>query len=501
MKSQHSLVLLPLLFFIAGIGIDTLFIAGILMFFVLSYLLLHFSDKVKFSKDMLGISSWSFFIGILFFFLGKINVELNSTAENPVTAKIYFDSLNLKITEGVKFSQRGCWTIAPAFEGDNSFDVLVNMDSVKGASLEKGDTLLLHEVSVLPLLKQGKEPSGWEQYLLRQGIQYKMYLNNKSHSELKKNQSWWYSFYNLARKKILLSPLSQKSKPLLLSLLIGDRGYVDQQTKEDYAVLGVSHILSVSGLHVGIIYLVISWIIGLFLNKRSLPAVAVVLLLIWFYCWMVGFSPPVLRSALMFSLYVIGKAMGRSSVLLHTTCLSAFMILLIYPLYLYDIGFQLTYAAMLGIIFIMPVFSERWKVKNFMLKSISDLVFLSISVQITLLPFLIYYFEYLSVYFIVANLVIVPAVALLMYLGIVFVLLPVNPPVNWAIDHLVFFMDCFCDWLCNWPLTTLPFVVSSLNSWLFYSFSIALMMQYRDYRLNGFLFSGLAALLMALWCV
>jgi competence protein ComEC len=497
-KIQRSPVALPLLFFIIGIGVEEEFVLGIALFVLMSYVVLLFSNKLKFSRELLFLSLRSILLACLFFFLGKINVVLNATSVKPTVDKIYFDTLFIKNTEGVKFTERGCWMLAPAFNTNNAFDVLVNMDSVRGVALEKGDTLVLREVSLLPLLKLGKEPSSWDEYLLRQGIQHKIYVNVRSKTELRKNQSWFYSFYNLAHRKIRLSALSQKSKSLLLSLLIGDRGYVDKQTKEDYAVLGVSHILSVSGLHVGIIYLVISWIIALFLNKRSLVAVFLVLILIWFYCWMVGFSPPVLRSALMFSLYIIGSAMGKGSVLLHTTCLSAFVILLIDPLYLYDIGFQLTYGAMLGIIFIMPVFSERWPIKNFFLKPLCDLIFLSIAVQITLLPFLIYYFEYLSVYFIVANLVIVPAVALLMYLGIAFVLLPYHWLFSAAIDYVVLFMDWFCEEVSCWPYTTLPFAVSSLCCWLLYGLCVGLFLQYKNYRLNWFLYLGASTLFGAI---
>ncbi|MCX6181019.1 MAG: ComEC/Rec2 family competence protein [Bacteroidetes bacterium] len=493
MKSQHSSVLLPLLCFIAGIGVDEVFVFGVLFFIAATYLLLYFCDKVKFSKDTWGISIWSLIIGVLFFFLGRLNVEWNSPTGNPISDKVNYDSLQIKITDGLKFTERGCWTIAPAFNGANSFDVLLNLDSARGSSLQKGDTLLLRAISALPIIKAGKEPSKWDQYLLRQGIRAKIYIGGKTKLELKKNQSYLYLFYNLTHQKIISSSLSQKSKSLLLSLLIGDRGYVDKKTKEDYAVLGVSHILSVSGLHVGIIYIIISGVISLLLSKRSVLAVSVVLLLIWFYCWMVGFSPPVLRSALMFSLFVVGKSMGRKSALLHTTCLSAFVILLVNPLYLYDIGFQLTYAAMLGIIFVMPVFSEKWKVTNFVLKSVLDLVFLSVAVQITLLPFLIYYFEYLSVYFVVANLVIVPAVALLMYCGIVYVLLPVNDLLIYLLDSLVLFMDKFCEVLCNWPFTTFPIIVSSAVSWMFYAFGIVFLLQYRYYRLNAFLYCGCLA--------
>ncbi|MFM7023815.1 MAG: ComEC/Rec2 family competence protein [Flavobacteriales bacterium] len=496
MKSGSSVVALPLLFFIAGIGVAIEMIVGAVSFLLLVFLLLRFSDKLKFSIESIRLSLRTIFIGLCFFFLGKMNVILNAEQLPPPTEKLYFSALQLKIDEGLKFTEKGCWTVAPAFDKENEFDVLVNMDSANASTLEKGDTLLLHDIEVFPLLRPGHEPSPWDLYLLRQGIYYKMYLRDEV--EVRKNRSWLYWLYNLSHRKIGASDLSVKSKALLLSLLIGDRGYIDKRTKEDYAVLGVSHILSVSGLHVGVIYIIISWMLGLVLSRRSVLSIVLVLLLIWFYCWMVGFSPPVLRSAIMFSLYVIAKAIGRSNTLLHTTCLSAFVILLINPLYLYDIGFQLTYAAMLGIIFILPFFQDFCRPKKVVVKSVVDLVFLSIAVQITLLPFLVYYFEYLSVYFVLANLVIVPVVALLMYAGIVFLLLPVNGVLSWVIDHQVLFMDWFCITLCHWPYTTVPVVVTSLLCWVLYAVSLGFFLQYGFYRLNIFLFSGVGTLLLSL---
>jgi len=114
------------------------------------------------------------------------------------------------------------------------------------------------------------------------------------------------------------------------------------------------------------------------------------------------------------------------------------------------------------------------------------------------LPFLVDYFEYLSLYFIVANLVIVPAVALLMYLGIAFVFLPMHWVMLWIIDHLVLLMDFFCEWVCQWPYTTLPFVLPSLYCWGLYASCIVLFMQYRYYRLNYFLYLGMGSLSGAL---
>jgi competence protein ComEC len=320
---------------------------------------------------------------------------------------------------------------------------------------------------------------------------------------LGKNKSWYYSAYNFAHQKIVLSALSSKSKALLLSLLIGDRGYIDKNTKEDYAVLGVSHILSVSGLHVGIVYFVVVWLLSLLFYKRSSIAVFLVLLVIWFYCWMVGFSPPVLRSALMFSLFVLASSAGRGASLWHSTCWSAFVILLLHPQYLYDIGFQLTYGAMLGIVFVMPVFSSWFIIKGLLWKSIVDLLLLSMAVQLTLLPFLIYYFEYVSLYFLLANLVIVPAVALVMYFGIVFVMASGRTLhfLSFLLDQLVCFMDWFCAVLRAAPYTVVSLVLPDLLFWTSYALVLLFAAYYRYTRLNGFLYLALFFFLCAMFIV
>jgi len=487
-KLQRSPLFIPVLFFMAGIGVAN--------FYFIAFVFIHFYIDIVYWQQRKIVPNSSFvrwrinffILAFSFFLLGFLIRSHREETSQVVNEKIELDSVLLTFHDGVRFSKRGAWTIAQLHFNKNNIDVLVNMDSAVASVLEKGDSLYFNSTSVYPLLKAERRPNSWESYLIRQGVSAKIYVKNKQEYICYKNKTWYYFAYNFMHRKILKSQLSTSSKSLLLSLLIGDRGYIDKETKDKFSEVGVSHILSVSGLHVGIIYLIISFVIGLIWNKHAYVSLGIILVLIWFYCWMVGFEAAVLRSALMFSLHAIGNAIGRKSSLLHTTSLSAFIILVINPNFLYDIGFQLTYGAMLGIIFLMPLLQDKVKVKYSFLKPVIDLMLLSLAVQITLLPLLIYHFQTLPIYFMVANLLVVPATALIMYGGIVFLILPENQISNTLLDLLVLVNDACCTMICEWPYP-LVFIkeISPLNICL-YSFVVISVVLYWATKMNAFLF-------------
>jgi len=493
---QRSPLVLPLLFFICGIGVSFILIVFLLLLLFLFFLALWHSQKLNINRFFCFSFLKSTILALLFFLLGYGIKELNKDSDFVLNSTIELPSSYLKFTNGVRFTKRGCWTTAQLIHNSLCLHVQVNMDSAKGKLLEKGDTFVLKSVRVYPLVKEGKEASGFEQYLLRQGVQAKLYVNDRCFSRINKNNNWQYMAYNSMHAKIVNSYLAANSKSLLLSLLIGDRGYIDKATKDNFSALGVSHILSVSGLHVGIIYVIIAFLIGLLWNKNAYIPLVIILLLIWFYCWMVGFEAAVLRSALMFSLHAIGNALGKKSALLHTTVLSAFIILVINPIFLYDIGFQLTYGAMLGIIFIMPIFQDVLKVKSPYLKPIVDLLLLSLAVQITLIPLLIFHFQNLPVYFMLANLLVVPAVALIMYAGILFLLIPENEVLDFTINMLLLINDSCCKMIGNWPYPMVYIVNDNLADFCFYTLGIANVVAYCGWKVNSFLWLSVLSLLL-----
>jgi ComEC/Rec2-related protein len=494
-KFQRSPLALPLVFFICGIGVPLyIFLFFLAMLLLLLIVLWHY-QKLALTLQFGSNLCKSLSLYLLFFLGGCLIKEINNEENVAIKGNVSLSFAQVKFSNSVRYTSKGAWTTAQLLLDTLTLDVQVNLDSARANILERGDTLDLQNIKLYPLVKEGKVASGFEEYLKRQGVVGKLYVNEYSFVRIRKNSSWKYSIYNRLHAKILKSKLSKGSKSLLLSLLIGDRGYIDKTTKDSFSALGVSHILSVSGLHVGIIYLILAFFISSIWNKHAYISLASILTFIWFYCWMVGFEAAVLRSALMFSLYAIGNAIGRKSNLLHTTALSALIILSINPSFLYDIGFQLTYGAMLGIIYIMPILQRKVHCESTIVKSISDLILLSLAVQITLLPLLIYHFQSLSVYFMVANLVVVPTVALIMYAGILFLSIPENEILNFIVDVLVMINDSCCAWMCKWPYTILYINNISLIDLSYYSIIVINVIFYETCKLNAFLWIGLLSLL------
>ena len=178
---QRSPLALPLLFFICGIGVSSLFIVFILLFVFLVFTALWHSQKLKLNvKFAQNIFMFSVLAGS-FFLLGVLLSFLNQEKEVNIKERVEVEKASLIFTNGVRFTSRGCWTIAQLDFNKSSIDVQVNMDSVHGEIIEKGDTFLLSRTVIYPLIKQGKETNGFENYLLRQGVQAKLYVNGKNY--------------------------------------------------------------------------------------------------------------------------------------------------------------------------------------------------------------------------------------------------------------------------------------------------------------------------------
>ncbi|MDM1368925.1 ComEC/Rec2 family competence protein [Myroides marinus] len=210
--------------------------------------------------------------------------------------------------------------------------------------------------------------------------------------------------------------LSNDAKALLTALLLGEKSYIDREVISQFKDVGVMHVLAISGLHVGLLYIVLFWTFS-FLPHRYRQVV--ILLALWFFVFLSGFSPSVFRAVFMFSVFTICRLIRREQSLEHSIGLALFFSLCVYPQWVYDIGFQLSYLAVISIVYFMPLF-KKYYAKNRMFKYIQGIVYVSVSVQIGLIPLQMYYFHQFSLTFLLANLVVIPLVTVLVILGIVY---------------------------------------------------------------------------------
>ena len=223
----------------------------------------------------------------------------------------------------------------------------------------------------------------------------------------------------------LLSGLRQKGvegqeMAIVAAMALGEKSMLSQDTKSHYSATGVSHVLSLSGLHLGIIFQIIVLLTGK--GRRKPLKTFCSLLAIWVYTVLVGMSASVIRSAVMISIYAFACLLRRDSMSVNSLSLAAIIMLLANPLCLYDISFQLSFLAVLSILVYQPMLyklvSAQWLMEHRTWKWLWALITVSLSAQIATQPLVTYYFGQIACYSLLANLIAVPLATVILYLAV-----------------------------------------------------------------------------------
>ena len=204
--------------------------------------------------------------------------------------------------------------------------------------------------------------------------------------------------------------LDQDVQAVVSALTIGEKTDLTPELKAMYSVAGVSHVLALSGLHVGILSCILLWLFYpltyLKHGRKILPFLVVCLL--WFFAFISGLSSSVVRAVVMYSLYTLASFCSEERFSgMHSLVLAAFLMLIYNPFFLFDISFQLSFTAVFSILAFYPLFSRWLCIKNCVLRYVWNTLSLSISAQLGTLPFILYYFGSFPTYFLLANLVVV----------------------------------------------------------------------------------------------
>lgn len=204
--------------------------------------------------------------------------------------------------------------------------------------------------------------------------------------------------------------LDQDVQAVVSALTIGEKTDLTPELKAMYSAAGVSHVLALSGLHVGILSCILLWLFYpltyLKHGRKILPFLVVCLL--WFFAFISGLSSSVVRAVVMYSLYTLASFCSEERFSgMHSLVLAAFLMLIYNPFFLFDISFQLSFTAVFSILAFYPLFSRWLCIKNCVLRYVWNTLSLSISAQLGTLPFILYYFGSFPTYFLLANLVVV----------------------------------------------------------------------------------------------
>lgn len=306
--------------------------------------------------------------------------------------------------------------------------LLLPIDSL-AARLRYGDELVVN--AKLQKIEGAKNPYefDYQQYMAQKHLYYQLKAKPYKWYATGANKGKWHQKLLLATREyalaILKGHLPQPDNfAVAAAILIGHKGNIDPETRKVYSVTGSMHVLAVSGMHIGLLYFMLAWVlIPLKLFKKVWLRLAVLLAIMWFYALLTGFSPSAVRATLMFSLFALGDSIKRRPNSLNIWAGSALLLLAFEPMQLFDVGFQLSYLAVAGILFFYRPLVNLWPIKNRLLNFLWSGTCISIAAQITTLPLILCYFHQLPVYTLLANLGMLFLAPAVMFVGLLLLLL------------------------------------------------------------------------------
>ncbi|TRO67078.1 ComEC/Rec2 family competence protein [Christiangramia sabulilitoris] len=418
--------------FYIEVGLQEVIISGFIL--IIFYLIsLYRASRQIFSGSLVGIMTF-----LLIFYLGFASAFFSQPKNDP---KHYINQ-NLGETDSILISGRITEELKPsAFSNNYIFEAqsLVLPNSRKAVS---GKILLnllqdsLATVKIIPgaellipyrpqEIKKAVNPYqfSYRDYMKNLQVESKIALSYSQlvitgHQADLRSLSWAFReqlISNLEKLKFEKDELA-----VFQALILGQRREISDQLYKNYAAAGAIHILAISGLHIGILLLLLNYILKpleRFKYGHVLKPFTVILLL-WSFAFLTGLSPSVVRAVSMFSFLAIGLQTKRKTSSLNSLFISLFFLTLINPYYLFQVGFQLSYLAVFSIIILQPyiykIFSPRISVIDYFWKLTS----VSLAAQIGVLPLSIFYFHQFPGLFLATNLVILPFLGTLLVLGI-----------------------------------------------------------------------------------
>lgn len=339
-------------------------------------------------------------------------------------------------------------------------------DSLAG-TLKTGNCLIIN--NIFEKIEKPKNPASFDYaaFMERKGIQYTGYVKSDawliSNKHISHNfTSFWTNTRNHLLQMLKSSGMKDDEFAVAASLVLGYREAISEDLLQAYRSAGVMHILCVSGMHVGILFMVLQFLLGFLDKYKNGPLIKMIIILlhIWAFAFITGLSPSVNRAAVMFTFMSIGKNINRKINIYNTLASSALLILLINPFQIYELGFQLSYAAVIGIAALYKPIYAFWIPYNKILDKIWQIAAVSIAAQLVTMPFTIYYFHQFPNYFLLSNILIISFIAPIIYLAFAVLIFSFIPPVSsilaLALSKAIYYMNFLII-----SIEKLPYAISS----------------------------------------
>jgi len=411
-------------------------------------------------------AAWfGFFTTLLFVLIGVKLVEMQTEANKPAYFGKYLSADNFIVAR----------IIEPPQEKPKSVKALLQIESIKhgktcvkasGAlltyftldetamALSYGDRILLN--NKIDEVKPPQNPGQFnnKQYLANKGIYHQCFLKAEQYAILESNAvNGFYAWVYKVRAKLLWqlreSGLHGQELAVTSALLLGYDDDIDNDLLQAYSASGTMHILSVSGMHAGLVYVAFLWLLqfaGPSLGARIFRT-SVIILMLWLYALLTGFSPPVIRAAAMFSMLALGQSLNRYTNSINILAGSCLIMLLLNPFLLADVGFQLSYTAVFGIALLYKPVYNLLEFKRTIPDYIWQITAMSLVAQLVTFPLGLLYFHQFPNYFIFSNLIIIPLSTIAIFTGIGLLAFSFIPVVASGVGFLLHYIIFALNWL------------------------------------------------------
>ncbi len=334
-----------------------------------------------------------------------------------------------------------------------------------------GDVLALN--ARIQSVEPPKNPDAFDYktYLYFQNIHYQCFIKNNQWKKLAADRGNWIiaTAYQFRQKliKILAKHLkSDNEKSVGSALILGYKDEIPQEVLTAYINTGSMHVLSVSGLHVGVVAMMLDFFLNKITTRRRWWRVTkptILVIFVWAFSILTGASAAVLRAAVMFTFLIVGRSLKREVNIYNILAISAFCLLCYNPFLLVDVGFQLSYMALLGIVYFQPKIYRIWLIDNKLGDHLWSLTATGIAAQLTTLPISVYFFHQFPTYFWLSGFIVVPGAVLILWTGIALFVLDFVPFLGEIVGYGLYWSI----WLTNALLFLIQKLPASLVTGLF----------------------------------
>lgn len=353
---------------------------------------------------------------------GKCNLPANHKGliiANIIQSPIEGDKTIKAVISIESYKSNNQWN-----KGNGKAIIYFQKDSLSN-SIEIGDQIVFDDVLSDVKTLNNPDEFDYKKYLSYRLITKQAYIKSNNWKIIKKDEGSALDIMAVKWRNYLLNiykkyGLKDNEFAVASALTVGYTDKLDTEIKQAYSSSGAMHVLSVSGLHVGILFAVLNYLLFFFNGFRAGRIIKAIFIFtfIWVYSILTGMHPAIMRATLMFSFIIIGKILIRNANIYNSILASAFILLVYNPFYIIEVGFQLSYIAVIGIVFYQRKFYNLLYFKNWLPDKIWALITVSVAAQLVTFPICLYYFHQFPNYFLLTNIIVIPLGIVILYSGI-----------------------------------------------------------------------------------